>query len=123
MLCCAVLSFLVMSSSLQPHGLQSARLLCSWGFSRQEYGSGLPCPLPGDLPNPGIEPRSPILQADSFLSEPPGPRIPEWETYSCSRGSSIFLTQESNQGLLHCRLILYQLSDEISSNWLYSNTK
>ena len=38
----------------------------------QEYWSGLPCPLPGDLPNPGIESRSPALQADSLLSEPPG---------------------------------------------------
>ena len=42
------------------------------GFSREEYWSGLPCPLPGDLPNPGIEPRSPALQADSLPSEPPG---------------------------------------------------
>jgi len=37
------------------------------GFSRQEYWSGLPCPSPGDLPHPGIEPRSPSLQADSLL--------------------------------------------------------
>ena len=44
----------------------------SMGFSRQEYWSGLPFPSPGDLPNPGIEPRSPTLQADSLLSEPPG---------------------------------------------------
>ena len=42
------------------------------GFSRQEYWSGLPCPPPGDLPNPGIEPRFPALQADSLLSEPVG---------------------------------------------------
>ena len=41
------------------------------GFSRQKYGSGLPFPSPGDLPNPGIEPGSPTLQADSLLSEPP----------------------------------------------------
>ena len=41
-------------------------------FSRQEYWSGLPFPSPGDLPNPGIEPRSPTLQADSLSSEPPG---------------------------------------------------
>jgi len=41
-------------------------------FSRQEYWSGLPCPPPGDLPNPGIEPKSPRLQADSLLSEPSG---------------------------------------------------
>ena len=38
----------------------------------QEYRSGWPCPPPGDLPNPGIEARSPALQADSLLSEPPG---------------------------------------------------
>ena len=43
--------------------------LLSMGFSRQEYLSGLPFPSPGDLPDPGIEPRSPILQVDSFLSE------------------------------------------------------
>ena len=41
----------------------------SMGFSRQEYRSGLPCPPPGDLPNPGIEPRSPALQANSLPSK------------------------------------------------------
>ena len=41
------------------------------GFSRQEYWSGLPFPAPGDLPNPGTEARSPALQVDSLLSEPP----------------------------------------------------
>ena len=44
----------------------------SMEFSRQEYWSGLSFPSPGDLPNPGIKPRSPTLQADSLLSEPPG---------------------------------------------------
>ena len=44
----------------------------SMGFSRQEYWSGLPFPSPGDLPNPGIEPRSPALQVDALTSEPPG---------------------------------------------------
>ena len=42
------------------------------GFSRQEYWSRLPFPSPGDLPDPGIEPRSPELQADTLTSEPPG---------------------------------------------------
>ena len=42
------------------------------GFSRQEYWSGLPFPSPGDLPDPGIEPRCPALQADALPSEPPG---------------------------------------------------
>ena len=44
----------------------------SMGFSRQEYWSGLPFPSSGDLPYPGIEPRSPALQADTLTSEPPG---------------------------------------------------
>ena len=42
------------------------------GFSRQEYWSGEPSPSPGDLPDPGIKPRSPALQADALSSEPPG---------------------------------------------------
>ena len=50
----------------------------SMEFSRPEYWSGLPFPAPGDLPQPGTEPRSPTLQADSFPAEPPGkPSQPE----------------------------------------------
>ena len=56
-----------------------------WGFPRQEYWSGLPCPPPGDLPNPGIEPRSPTLQAGATQGSP---RILEWVAYPFSRGSS-----------------------------------
>jgi len=41
-------------------------------FARQAYWSGLPFPSPGDLPIPGIEPRSPALRADALTSEPPG---------------------------------------------------
>ena len=44
----------------------------SVGFSRQEYWSALPFPSPGDLPDPGIKPRSPALEADTLTSEPPG---------------------------------------------------
>ena len=44
----------------------------SMGFSRQEYLSGLPCPFPGDLPDPGIEPVSPTLTGGFFTTEPPG---------------------------------------------------
>ena len=43
----------------------------SLGFSRQEYWSGLPFPSPGDLPDPGIKPGSPALEADALTSEPP----------------------------------------------------
>ena len=46
------------------------------GFSRNDYWSGLSCPSPGYLPNPGIKPRSPALQADSLPSEPPGKFCP-----------------------------------------------
>ena len=44
----------------------------STGFPRQEYWSGLPFPPPGDLPDPGIEPTSPILSAEFLSNEPPG---------------------------------------------------
>ena len=43
----------------------------SMGFPGQKYWSGLPFPSPRDLPQPGIKPKSPVLQADSLLSEPP----------------------------------------------------
>ena len=49
-------------------------------FSRQEYWSGLPFPSPGDLPNPGIEPRSPALQANSLPSEPLG-KLTKWYSH------------------------------------------
>ena len=67
-----MLSHSVMSDSLRPHGLQPARLLCPWGFFRQEYWGRLPCPPPGDLPNPGVEPGSPALQVDSLPTEQSG---------------------------------------------------
>ena len=50
--------------------------LPSMGFSRQESWNGLPFPSPGDLPDPGIKPGSPALQADALPSEPPGTKIP-----------------------------------------------
>ena len=77
-------------------------------FSRQECWSGLPFPSPGDLPNPGIEPRPPALQADSLLSEPQG-KPKNTGVGSLSLLQQIFPTQESNTGLLHCRQIIYQL--------------
>ena len=67
----------------------------------------------GDLPNLGIEPRSPTLQADSLPSEPPG-KSKNTGVGSLSLLQGIFQTQESNQGLLHCRQILYQLSHQES---------
>ena len=66
---------IILGRSLQGSRLDFAQChqaLLSMEFSRQEHWSGLPCPPPGDLPNPGIKPRSPALQADSLPSEPPG---------------------------------------------------
>ena len=64
----------VMSDSLRLHGLSPPRLLRrqSMEFFRQEYWNGLPFRSPGDLPDPGIEPGSPTLQADALPSEPQG---------------------------------------------------
>ena len=59
----------------------SCLTVLSMKFSRQEYWSGLSFSSPGDLPNPGTEPRSPTLQADSSLSEPPG-KPQQMELYS-----------------------------------------
>ena len=60
----------VVSNSLQSHVAYEAPP--SMEFSRQEYWSGLPFSSPGDIPNPGIKPRFPALQADALPSEPPG---------------------------------------------------
>ena len=71
--------------------------------------SNLSFPSPGDLPNPGIEPGSPALQADSLPAEPPG-KPKNTGVGSLSLLQPICSTQELNQGLLHCRQILNQLS-------------
>ena len=61
-----------MSSSLQPHGLEPTRLLHPWNFPGKNTGVGCQEGSPGDLPDPGIKPRSPALQADALPSKPPG---------------------------------------------------
>ena len=58
------------------HRVVARQAPLSMKFSRQEYWSGLPFPSPGDLPDPGMEPGSPALQADSLPSEPPGKTEP-----------------------------------------------
>ena len=55
------------------------------GFLRQEYWSGLSYPSPRDLPDPGIEPASPALQADSLPSEPPGKPFNKVEAHKHDR--------------------------------------
>ena len=59
----------IMSNSLRPPWTVARPAPLSMGFFRQEYWSGLPCPPPEDLPNPGMEPASSALQADSLPSE------------------------------------------------------
>ena len=81
---CAVLCLVVQSCLALCGSMDIAhRAPLSMEFPRQEYYRGLPCPPPGDLPDPGIEPRFPALQADSLLSEPPGE--PRWQD-----GDSLF---------------------------------
>ena len=67
---CVCVSCSVVSDFLPTHIAHQAPLPME--FSRQEYWSGLSFPSPGDLPNPGIEPRSPASEADSLPSVPPG---------------------------------------------------
>ena len=83
----------------------------SMEFSRPEYWNGQPFPSPGDLPNPGIDPRSYTLQVDSLPVQPQD-KCKNTGMGSLSLLQQIFMTQESNQGHLHCRQILYQLSYE-----------
>ena len=85
------------------------------GFPKQKYWSELAFPSPGDLPDPGIETRSPALQVDSLPAKPAG-KPKNTGVGSLSLLQQIFLTQESNRGLLHCRWILYQLSYQGSPN-------
>ena len=99
--------------SLRSHGLQRARLLCPWNSPGHNTGVVV-IPISKGSSNPEIEPRSPALQADSSLSEPPGkPKNTGVGSLSLLQG--IFLTQGLNWGLLHCRQILYQLSYQGSS--------
>ena len=113
----------VLSDYLQSHGLY----IQSMEFSRSEYWSGQPFHSPGDLPNPGIEARSPALQADSLPAEPQG-KPKNTGVGSLSLLQRIFHNQELNWNLLHCMWILYQLSyqgsprknQRVSQNGLYS---
>ena len=102
----------VLSNSLWRHGLYSP-----WNSPGQNTGVGSLSHSPGDLPNTGIEPRSPALQVDSLWAEPQGkPKNTGAGSLSLLQG--IFLTQESNWDLLHCRRILYQLSYQRSPDTL-----
>ena len=92
-----------MSNSATPWTIQFME--CPW----PEYWSGLPFPSPRDLLNPGIEPRSLTLQADSLPAEPQG-KPKNTGVGSPPLLQRLFLTQELNRHLLNYRRILYQLS-------------
>ena len=102
----------VVSDSLQPYGLYS-----SWNSPGQNTR------VPSvDLPNPGIEPKSPSLHVDSLPAKPQGkPNNTGVGILSLLQG--IFLTQELNEGLLHCRQILYQLSYQGSLSIYFCNVE
>ena len=84
------------------------------GFSRQEYWSGLPFPSPGDLSDPGIEPRSPALQADTLPSEPPG-------NVTQSTGSQRVRQDRSDPVCIHKRLFFFFCLWHLcpSKNWVW----
>ena len=85
------------------HGILQARIL-EW----------VAIPFSRDLLNPGIKPRSPTLQVDSLPAEPQE-KPQNTGVGSLSLLQSILLTQELNQGFLHCRRILYQMNYQGSS--------
>ena len=96
----------------------TTRLLCPWGLSRQEYSSGLPCPPPGDLPSPGIKPRSPALQVDSSPSESPGK--PKNTGVGAYPGN--LPNPGINQILLHCRRSLWDAAKAALKKEVHSYT-
>ena len=85
----SLLQGIFLTQGLNPSILYCRQILSSWVTREaQEYWSELPCPPPGDLPSPGIEPRSPSLPVILYqLSHQGSPRVLEWVAYHFSRGS------------------------------------
>ena len=117
---------------MQWKSLSHVWLHCSWMSPGQNTEVGNLALLQGNLPNPRIEPKSPTLQVDSSPAEPRSPILqvdslpaePQTKPKNTGVGTltllqRIFLTQELNQGLLHCRQILYQLSYKGSLYWFF----
>ena len=104
----------------------------SMGFSRQEYWSGMPFPSPRDLPDPGIEPRSPTLQADALPSEPPGkpnfleihPSCRLCQEPSCYCWVVFHLMAAEQLFSKNCKQMLYRLSHQGSHSYtVWFNTQ
>ena len=102
----------VVSDSLRPHVLYSP-----WNSPGQNTGVGSLSHLQGIFPQPKVEARSSALWSDSLPAEPQG-KLKNTEVDRLSLLQRIFPTQESNQVLLHCRRILYQLSYQRSPDAL-----
>ena len=104
-----MLSHSVVSDSLRPMDCSLPGSSVHGNSPGRNTGVGCHFLLQWNLPDPGIEPRSPIMQADALTSEPPGkPKNTGVDSLSLLQGN--FPTQESNWDFLHCRRILYQLS-------------
>ena len=114
MLCCATLSRSVMSDCLRPHGLQPTSLLWSRGILQARILEWVAMPSSNVSSKSRDQTRSPTLQVDSLPSKPPG-KPKNTGVGSLSSLQGIFPIQKLNQGLLHCRQILYQLSYQGSS--------
>ena len=119
---CESVSHLVISDSLWPHGPHQAPL--SMEFSWQEYWSRLSFPSPVDFPNPGIEPGSPALQADSLPSEPPGNMITTIWHYGKGKimetvKRSVVVAGRQDEQVVHRIFRAVKILCMISSWWIY----
>ena len=91
----------------------------SMGFSKQEYWSGSPFSSPGDLPNPGIEPRSPTFQADALPSEPP-----EWVVHTYIHmyaNISVYIHRCSQVEVHSLNEFVKENEDSLDLNWIIKN--
>ena len=109
LLLCAAFSHSGVSNCLQPQWAVAHQGPLSMGILQTRILEWAAMPSSGDLPNPGIEPRTPLLQMGVLPSELPR-KLKNTAMGSLSLLQGLFPTQKSNQGLLHCRQILYQLS-------------
>ena len=83
------------------------------GFSGQEYWNGLPFPSPGDLPSPGIEPRSPALQVDSLPAEPAVGSITKVHPFPCPLGAGFPLEEPPPGGLFFLTELLISRAEGV----------